>query len=137
VESTLVLIKPDGVAKGICGNIISRFERRGLKIIGLKFFKMSQEQAAQHYAEHKGKPFYDNLIMFMTSGPILAMAISGENAVKAVRAMMGPTNPVEAIPGTIRGDFGLSVDRNIIHGSDSVNSANREIEFFFKLDELL
>ncbi len=137
MESTLVLIKPDGVAKGICGNIISRFERRGLKIIGLKLFKMSQEQAAQHYAEHKGKPFYDDLIMFMTSGPILAMAISGENAVKAVRAMMGPTNPVEAIPGTIRGDFGLSVDRNIIHGSDSVNSANREIEIFFKPDELL
>lgn len=136
MERTLVLIKPDGVAKRVCGNIISRFERRGLTIAALKLLRVSPEQAARHYAEHQGKPFYLELIEFITSAPVVAMVLSGENAVTAVRAMMGPTNPAEAAPGTVRGDFGLSVGQNIIHGSDSIASAEREIGIFFTQKEI-
>lgn len=136
MENTLVLVKPDGVAKGVCGNIINRFERRGLKIAGLKFFNMLVEQAEEHYEEHRGKRFYGDLIDYIMSGPVLAMVLTGENAVKIVRTMMGPTNPAEAAPGTIRGDFGLSIEKNIIHGSDSISSAEREIAIFFSQNEL-
>lgn len=137
MERTLVLIKPDGVAAGICGEIISRFERRGLTIAGLKLLKVSHEQAARHYAEHGGKVFYEKLMRFVTSAPVVAMVLCGENAVRAVRTMMGSTNPLEAAPGTIRGDFGLLVDRNVIHGSDSVSSAEREIGIFFAENEIM
>lgn len=137
MERTFVLIKPDGVAKGVCGDIISRFERRGLKIAGVKFFNILAEQADEHYKEHRGKSFYSNLVNYIMSGPVLAMVLTGENAVKIVRAMIGPTNPAEAAPGTIRGDFGLTIERNIIHGSDSISSAEREIEIFFNKNELI
>jgi len=137
VERTFVLIKPDGVAKGVCGDIISRFERRGLKIAGVKFFNILAEQADEHYKEHRGKSFNSNLVNYIMSGPVLAMVLTGENAVKIVRAMIGPTNPAEAAPGTIRGDFGLTIERNIIHGSDSISSAEREIEIFFNKNELI
>ncbi|MPM56696.1 Nucleoside diphosphate kinase [bioreactor metagenome] len=137
MEKTLVLVKPDGVEKGVCGDIINRFERRGLKISGLKLLNMSAEQAELHYKEHVGKRFYDDLISYIMSGPVLAAVLTGENAVKIVRTMMGPTNPAEAAPGTIRGDLGLSIEKNIIHGSDSISSADREIEIFFNKNELI
>ena len=137
MEKTLVLVKPDGVAKGVCGDIISRFERRGLKIVGLKLLNIGAEQAEDHYKEHRGKHFYCHLVAFIMSGPVLAMVISGENAVKIVRTMIGPTNPALAAPGTIRGDFGIIMEKNIIHGSDSISSAEREIDIFFNKDELI
>ncbi len=131
MERTLVLIKPDGVARGLCGQIISRFEQRGLTIIALKMICLSPELAQRHYAEHRGKSFFDELVAFITSGPLIAMILNGENAVKLVRTMMGPTNSAEALPGTIRGDYASSVRYNVIHGSDSVESAEREIANFF------
>ncbi|SDF26374.1 nucleoside-diphosphate kinase [Sporolituus thermophilus] len=137
MEKTLVLIKPDGVARGLCGEIISRFERRGLRILALKMMTLSREQAHIHYAEHQGKPFFDGLIDFITSGPLVAMVVGGENAVKVVRMMMGPTDPAGAAPGTIRGDFALSVGNNVIHGSDSPSSAMREIDLFFAAHEIM
>jgi nucleoside-diphosphate kinase len=137
MEKTLVLVKPDGVAKGLTGEIIARFERRGLTVAALKMLKLSPAKAESHYAEHKGKPFFDQLVAFITSGPIVAMVIGGENAVKTVRAMMGPTNPADAAPGTVRGDFALSIGQNIIHGSDSPASAAREIEIYFTPDEIV
>lgn len=137
METTLVLIKPDGVAKAVCGEIINRFERRGLKIRGMKLIKLSQELAEKHYEEHKEKPFFGGLVDFITSGPLVALAISGENAVKVVRTMMGTTNPADAAPGTIRGDFALSISHNIVHGSDSTTSAERELAIFFAANELV
>ncbi|MCX7780776.1 MAG: nucleoside-diphosphate kinase [Negativicutes bacterium] len=137
METTLVLIKPDGVARKICGDIINRFERRGFTISGMKLMKLSREQAERHYAEHTGKPFFTSLVNFITSGPLVALAVTGENAIKAVRSMMGPTNPLDAAPGTIRGDFALTIGQNIIHGSDSPESAVRELGIFFEPDELL
>lgn len=137
MEQTLVLVKPDGVAKKICGEIITRFEQRGLSLMGLKLIRLTEEQAKRHYAEHEGKPFFSGLVSFITSGPIVAIVVKGENAIKVVRTMMGATNPVEALPGTIRGDFALTIDSNIIHGSDSAISAEREIGIFFATDELV
>lgn len=137
METTLVLIKPDGVAKAICGEIISRFERRGLTVKGMKLMKLSREIAGKHYEEHQDKPFFGALVDFITSGPVVALAISGENAVKVVRMMMGATNPADAPPGTIRGDYGLVISRNIIHGSDSTASAERELAIFFSSEELV
>ncbi len=137
MEKTLVLVKPDGVAKGLTGEIIARFERRGLTVAALKMLKLSRAKAETHYAEHKERPFFGELVDFITSGPIVAMVVSGENAVKVVRTMMGPTNPVDAAPGTVRGDFALSIGQNIIHGSDSPASAAREIEIYFAPDEIL
>ena len=131
MEKTLVLVKPDGVKKGLIGEIIQRFENRGLTIDGLKMLVLSREQANTHYYEHRDKSFFTDLVDFITSGPLVAMVIGGDNAVKAVRAMMGATNPVEAAPGTIRGDFALSMSHNVIHGSDSISSAQREIAIFF------
>ena len=131
MEKTLVLVKPDGVRKGLIGEIIQRFENRGLIIAGLKMLVLSRKQANTHYYEHKDKSFFTDLVDFITSGPLVAMVIGGDNAVKVVRAMMGATNPIEAAPGTIRGDFALSMSQNVIHGSDSVSSAQREIAIFF------
>jgi nucleoside-diphosphate kinase len=137
MEKTLVLVKPDGVAKGLTGEIIARFERRGLTVSALKMLKLSRAKAEIHYAEHKERPFFGELVAFITSGPIVAIVVSGENAVKVVRTMMGPTNPADAAPGTVRGDFALSIGQNIIHGSDSPASAAREIEIYFTPDEIV
>lgn len=136
MEKTLVLVKPDGVKKGLIGEIIRRFEQRGLKITGLKMLVMSEKQASQHYQEHAGKAFFPELINFITSGPLVSMVLEGENAVKIVRTMMGTTNPADAIPGTIRGDFALTMSNNVIHGSDSTESAKREIAIFFNKEEI-
>ena len=136
MENTLVLLKPDAVAKGVCGEIIARFEKRGLKIIGLKMLQLSREQATIHYSEHQGKPFFHELVTFIISGPLVAIALQGENAVKVVRTMMGSTNPLDAAPGTIRGDLAITIRNNIIHGSDGIVSAKREIKVFFNDSEL-
>jgi len=136
MENTLVLLKPDAVAKGVCGEIIARFEKRGLKIIGLKMLQLSREQATIHYSEHQGKPFFHELVTFIISGPLVAITLQGENAVKVVRTMMGSTNPLDAAPGTIRGDLAITIRNNIIHGSDGIVSAKREIKVFFNDSEL-
>ena len=136
MERTLVLVKPDGVQRGLVGEVISRFEGTGLKITGLKFVHIPNALAAQHYAEHKGKPFYDGLISFITSSPSVAMVLEGSNAVANVRKLMGVTNPTEAQPGTIRGDFGLDLGRNIVHGSANVEDAAREVPLFFDEAEI-
>ena len=136
VERTFALLKPDAVQRGLAGQILSRFERRGLKIVGLKLMRVSRQLAESYYAEHKGKSFYEPLMSYITSGPVVAMVLEGDGAVAIVRKMMGKTNSAEAEPGTIRGDFALTIGRNVIHGSDSLESAKREIGFFFKPDEL-
>ncbi len=131
------MIKPDAVQRGIVGNIISRFESAGLKLAAMKLVKLSRDLAEQNYAVHKGKPFYESLIDYVTSGPVVCMVLEGESAVAKVRSLVGATNPLEAAPGSIRGDFGLRVDFNIVHASDSVESAEREISVFFKPNELI
>ena len=136
MERTLVLVKPDGVQRGLVGEVISRFEGTGLKITGLKFVHIPNALAAQHYAEHKGKPFYDGLISFITSSPSVAMVLEGSNAVSNVRKLMGVTSPTEAQPGTIRGDFGLDLGRNIVHGSANSEDAAREVPLFFEEAEI-
>ncbi|MBC8015905.1 MAG: nucleoside-diphosphate kinase [Sporomusaceae bacterium] len=136
MENTLILLKPDAVVKGVCGEVIARFEKRGLKIIGMKMLQLSKEQATVHYSEHQGKPFFEELVTFITSGPLVAMAVRGENAVKLARTMMGTTNPLDAVPGTIRGDLATNMKNNIIHGSDGPMSAEREIKIFFTTSEL-
>ena len=137
MEKTLVLVKPDGVAKGLTGEILSRFQRRGFKICALKMLRMARSQAEIHYGEHRGKPFFNGLVDFITSGPLVAMVVQGDNAVKVVRMMMGPTNPADAPAGTIRGDYALDIGNNVIHGSDSPESATREIAIFFTPGEIL
>ena len=136
MKQTLVLVKPDGVRKNLIGEIISRFERRGLKVSALKLVKMPEAQAKFHYAEHEGKPFFGELVDIITSGPVAAMVISGENAIKAERGLMGATTPLDSVPGTIRGAIALSIGENIVHGSDSEESAAREINNFFKPEEI-
>ena len=131
IEKTYSMLKPDAVAAGHIGEIISRFERAGLVIEKMELTQVTPEQAAANYAEHEGKPFYDGLIKYITSGPVVKLVISGEGAVAITRKLMGATNPAEALPGTIRGDFGLVMDANVIHGSDSPESAEREIAIFF------
>ena len=131
VQKTYTMIKPDGVRNGHIGEIVNRFERAGLTIEQMKLEMVTPEQAKANYAEHEGKPFYEGLIAYVTSGPVVKMVVSGEGAVSKVRSLMGSTNPAEAAPGTIRGDFGLSMDENVIHGSDSTESAEREIGVFF------
>jgi nucleoside-diphosphate kinase len=137
IERTFVMLKPDAVQRGLMGPILSRIEAKGFKPVGMKFMRIPRELAERHYAEHKGKPFFGPLVDYMTSGPVLAMVWEGENAVLSMRAMMGKTNPQDALPGTIRGDFAQQTGRNIIHGSDSVDSARREIDLFFNDYELL
>ena len=131
VQKTYTMIKPDGVRNGHIGEIVNRFERAGLTVERMELGNVTMEQAEANYAEHKGKPFYDGLISYITSGPVVKMVVSGEGAVAKVRTLMGATNPADAAPGTIRGDFGLIMDENVIHGSDSVASAEREISIFF------
>jgi nucleoside-diphosphate kinase len=137
MDRTLVLVKPDGVQRGLIGEIISRLERRGLKIVGMKLMQVSGELANRHYGEHEGKPFFAGLVGFITSGPIVAMAIEGNNVVGLVRTTVGATNPAASAPGTIRGDLGVDIGRNLIHGSDSDESAKRELSLFFNEGELL
>jgi nucleoside-diphosphate kinase len=131
------MVKPDGVQRGLVGDIISRFEDRGLKLVGAKFMQIDQDLAEDHYGEHEDKPFFDDLVEFITAGPVMAMVVEGQDAVSQVRTMMGETDPAESAPGTIRGDFGLDLGRNVIHGSDTEpGSAEREIELFFDDEEL-
>lgn len=131
IEKTYTMIKPDGVRNGHIGEIVNRFERAGLTIERMELCNLTPEQVKANYAEHEGKPFYEGLVAYILSGPVVKMCVSGEGAVKKVRTLMGATNPAEAAPGTIRGDFGLIMDENVIHGSDSVASAEREIGIFF------
>jgi nucleoside-diphosphate kinase len=136
MEQTFIAIKPDAVQRGLIGEIIQRFERKGFRLIGLKLMHVSQDTARRHYQEHSQKPFFKGLVDFITSGPIVAMVWEGDNVVESARKMMGSTNPKDAQPGTIRGDFSVDLGRNVIHGSDSVESAKREIGIFFVSDEL-
>jgi nucleoside-diphosphate kinase len=136
MQRTLVLVKPDGVQRGLVGEIIGRLERRGLKLISLKLMQISRELAARHYAEHQGKPFYDGLLAFITSGPVVAMIWEGREAVTVVRSLMGSTDPLKAAPGTIRGDLALDLGMNLIHGSDSPARAEAEMALFFNDAEL-
>jgi len=131
VEHTYVMVKPDGVRRAIVGEVIARFERKGLKLEKMRMLQLDEATAGRHYAEHTEKPFFSELVEFITSGPVVAMEWSGESAVSVARTLMGPTNPAEAPPGTIRGDFGLIMTNNIVHGSDSVASAERELGIFF------
>jgi nucleoside-diphosphate kinase len=131
LEQTLILVKPDAVQRALTGEIISRFERRGLKIVAMRMVHVSRETAEQHYAEHVGKPFFDGLVEYITSRPIVAIVFEGPQAISAARATIGGTKPVEANPGSIRGDYGLMVGRNLVHGSDGPESAKREIGIFF------
>ncbi|RMG91094.1 MAG: nucleoside-diphosphate kinase [Chloroflexi bacterium] len=137
MERTLILVKPDGVQRGLIGEIIARFERRGLKLVGMKFIQMSKALAEEHYAVHKERPFYNSLVEYITSGPVVAMVWEGKDAIAAARATMGATNPVTAAPGTIRGDFGMEIGRNLVHGSDSPENAAKEVNLFFNEDELV
>lgn len=131
IERTLVLVKPDAMQRGLAGEIISRLEQRGLHIVATRLLEIDRSLAAEHYAEHKEKPFYETLVGFITACPVIAIVLEGPNAVEIVRATMGATDPRNAAPGTMRGDFGLSITQNLIHGSDSPESARREIELFF------
>jgi nucleoside-diphosphate kinase len=135
VERTLVLIKPDGVKRGLVGTLLARFELKGLKIVAARFFQMTPEHAARHYAEHQGKPFFNGLVQHITSGPLLALALEGRAAIPVVRLMTGATNPQTAAPGTLRGDFGLAMTANLIHASDSPASAERELGLFFRPED--
>ena len=137
MEQTFSMVKPDAVQRNLVGEIIGRFEKKGLKLVALKLLKISREMAERHYAEHVGKPFFDDLVAFITSGPVVAMIWEGQNAVQVLRTMMGKTDPQEASPGTIRGDFGLFTGNNIVHGSDSLESASREISLFFSPEEIV
>ena len=137
IERTLVLIKPDGVQRGLSGEIISRFEKTGLKIIAIKLMSISEDKASQHYAEHTGKPFYGGLVEFITSSPVVAMAFEGTDAISLVRKQMGSTNPNEATPGSIRGDYAADIGRNLVHGSAASEDAERELKLFFSSEELL
>jgi len=136
VQRTLVLCKPDAVQRGLVGRIVSRFEDKGFKIVGMKMLTVGDALAKEHYHEHVQKPFFSELVAFITSSPIVAMAIEGDNAVETVRRLMGTTNPQQADAGTIRGDFGLNLTKNLVHGSDSFSSAQRELSLFFDTEEL-
>jgi nucleoside-diphosphate kinase len=130
-ERTLILVKPDAFARGLTGEIIARFERKGLQIVALKHMTLDEETAKKHYAEHDGKPFFGELVDFITSGPLVAMVLEGESAIKAARQVIGATNPLEATTGSIRGDFAVEVGKNMVHGSDSPESGTREAGIFF------
>jgi nucleoside-diphosphate kinase len=137
MERTLIILKPDAVQRGICGEILQRFEKKGLQIVGMKFIKIPSTLAETHYSSHKGKPFYDGLVKFMTGSPVIVIALAGKDAITIARKMMGATFGSKAEPGTIRGDFGVSNSFNLIHGSDSAESAQKELGLFFKPDELV
>ena len=137
MERTFLAIKPDAVQRGLVGKIISRLEEKGFKLVAMKFMLVGNELAEKHYGEHKDKPFFTGLVSFITSGPIVAMVWEGKDVVNAVRKMMGKTNPLEAEVGTVRGDLAIDIGRNVVHGSDSAESANREIGSFFKNEEIV
>ncbi|HKT38376.1 MAG TPA: nucleoside-diphosphate kinase, partial [Ktedonobacterales bacterium] len=137
MERTLIIVKPEGVQRGLIGQVIARFEQKGLKVVGLKLLQIPREMAERHYAEHAGKAFYEGLVDHITSSPVVVGALEGPEAVSVTRAMMGVTNPKAAAPGTIRGDYGLDIGLNIVHGSDGVESAQREISIFFTPAELV
>lgn len=137
MEKTFLMVKPDGVQRNLIGEIVRRFESKGFQLVGAKLMMVSQELAEKHYGEHKDKPFFGELVSFITSGPVFAMVWQGENIIAQARKMMGATNPAEAATGTIRGDFGVQVSQNIIHGSDSPESAEREIALFFNESDLI
>ena len=137
MEKTFLMVKPDGVQRNLIGEIVGRFEKKGFQLVGAKLMLISNELAEQHYGEHKERPFFGELVDFITSGPVFAMVWEGENVIAAARQMMGATNPKDSQPGTIRGDYAVTVGKNIIHGSDSSASAEREIALFFKEEELL
>jgi nucleoside-diphosphate kinase len=137
MERTLVILKPDAVQRGLIGTILTRLEQRGLRFAALKLMRMTPELAARHYAEHEGKPFYAGLIQFITSGPVIVAVVEGASAIQVVRDTMGKTHPAESAPGTIRADLGLNKARNLVHGSDSPESAAREIPLFFSEEEIL
>ncbi len=136
MEKTYLMIKPDGVQRGLIGEITSRFEKKGFRLVGAKLMQVSRETAEQHYGEHKERPFFGELVDFITSGPVFAMVWEGEDVIATARKMMGTTNPKDAAPSTIRGDYAVNVGKNVIHGSDSPESAAREINLFFKEEEL-
>jgi nucleoside-diphosphate kinase len=131
VDRTLILVKPDAFARGLTGEIVARFERKGLKIVAMRHMTVTEDLAKQHYAEHDGKPFFGELVEFITSGPIVAMVLEGDQAITAARQVIGATNPLEASPGSIRGDFAIAVGQNMVHGSDSPESGQREAALFF------
>ena len=137
MERTLIIIKPDAVQRGLIGEIVARFERRGLRIVGMKLIQIDRDLAARHYAIHEGRPFYKPLLDYITSAPVVVMALQGTDAVKAARNTIGATNPAEAGAGSIRGDFGVEVGRNLVHGSDSVENGENEVALFFGADELV
>lgn len=137
MERTFLMVKPDGVQRSIIGDVVSRFENKGYQLVGSKLMQITKELAEQHYGEHKERPFFGELVDFITSGPVFAMVWEGENVISTSRLLVGATNPTEAAPGTIRGDFAVTVGKNIIHGSDSSESAVREIALFFKEEELV
>ena len=137
MERSLVLIKPDAIQRGLAGEIISRLEQKGLKIVAMKMLHMDEKLAQRHYSIHKGKAFFNGLVNFITSSPIIAIVFQGKNAVEIIRQMMGETDPVKARSGTIRGDFGIDIGHNLVHGSDSLENASKEIELFFKKNEIL
>ena len=137
VERTFLMIKPDGVCRGLIGEVIRRIERKGLKIVAMKMIRVSFEQAEKQYEEHKGKDFYEGLVSYITSAPVVAMVVEGKNAIKVVRKLIGATNPVDADFGTIRGDFALEIGRNIVHASDSPESAEKEIKIYFREEEIM
>ncbi len=137
IERTYAMIKPDGVKRGLTGELIRRIEQKGFRIVGLKQLVISRETAETHYGEHRGKPFFEGLVSFITSGPVVAMVLEGENAILEWRKLMGATNPKDAAPGTIRGDFATTLDENVAHGSDAPETAEREISIFFRPEELL
>ena len=136
MERSLVLIKPDAIQRGLAGEIISRMERKGLKIVAMKMLNMDKNLAQRHYAIHKGKAFFDDLVNFITSSPVIAIIFQGKNAVEIIRQMMGETDPAKAYRGTIRGDFGIDIGQNLVHGSDSLENASKEISLFFSAEEI-
>lgn len=136
MEKTFLMVKPDGVQRNLIGEIVSRFEKKGFNLVGAKLMTVSKELAENHYGEHKERPFFGELVDFITSGPVFAMVWEGENVISTARTMMGATNPKDAAPGTIRGDFGVQVGMNVIHGSDSPESAEREMSLFFNENEV-
>jgi len=136
MERSLVLIKPDAMQRGLAGEIISRMEKKGLKIVAMKMLHMDKNLAQRHYAIHKGKAFFDDLVNFITSSPIIAIVFQGKNAVEIIRQMMGETDPAKAYSGTIRGDFGIDIGHNLVHGSDSLENASKEIDLFFSAEEI-
>ena len=137
LERTLVLVKPDGVQRALVGTIVGRLEATGMKIVGMKLMHVSEDLAARHYAEHEGKPFYERLVSYITSAPVVALCLEGPDAISTTRKLMGTTNPSEAAPGTIRGDFGVEISRNLVHGSANSDDAEREVSLFFSDQELV